>query len=416
MKSFFTRIGLKNASFFLNGIMFFGWCLGSITNCDAQYNYVQNPSFEAHDTCPNMLGQIRYATYWTNLLSGTGKTPDYMHTCANPNPYTGIPTNDNGTSYQNTKSGQGYARCILMEITNNIPSYFLSEYISSKLTDKLTQDKNYCVKAHLSFCEGGYNGFIDGFGIYFDDGSFSSSDSVVAQIENPDFNYLTDSVGWMEISGQFTATGNEEYITLGNFKKLQTHYIPTANDPNVGYYVSGYYIDDVSVIESDLPAFAGNDTALKSGDSLFIGRPREIGLECVWYDMQGNIIGDGAGMWVYPQQTVSYIVEQNLCGNITRDTITIGMNVGIVPQNELKNVRIFPNPTENSFSLSLPSAVVQEIKVQLSDMRGKIVYEKTLLMQNESVEISPNVAQGVYSLHLYEARTGESAVKQLVVE
>jgi len=390
-----------------------------ISNALAQYNYIQNSSFESYDTCPDSHSQINRAMYWNNLVSGTGKTPDYMNSCSNPNPYAGIPVNDNGLSWQIPKTGNAYARLALFEYSTSNPSFCVGEYMSNQLSKKLIEGQNYCIKAYLSLCEASLC-MIDGFGFYFDDGTltipFQGMVGVNAQIENPDFNYLSDSIGWTEVSGTFTATGNEEYITLGNFKKLQTHYIPTANDPNVGYYISGYYIDDVSVIESNLPAFAGNDTSLKSGDSLFIGRPPEIGLECVWYDMQGNIIGQGAGMWVYPQHTVSYIVEQNLCGNITRDTITIGMNVGIAQQNELKKVRIFPNPSKNTFSLSLPSAVGQEIKMELLDMRGKIVYEKTLFMQNESVEISPNVAQGVYSLHLYDARADARAVRKLVIE
>ena len=59
----------------------------------------------------------------------------------------------------------------------------------------------------------------------------------------------------------------------------------------------------------------------------------------------------------------------------------------------------------NTFSLPLPSAVGQEIEMELLDMRGKIVCEKTLLMQNESMEIAPNVAQGMYSLHLLVVRS-----------
>jgi hypothetical protein len=365
-----------------------------------------------HDTCPTWIAQINYATYW----KGLGGSPDYMHACANPSIYIGVPVNGGGTSYQIPRTGDGYATLGLYATLTTIPNSCYIEEMNNKLSSKLTAGKSYCVKAYLSLCQGGITCYVDGFGFYFDDGSYNSLTNVVAQVENPDFNYLADSVGWMEVAGTFIATGNEEYVTLGNFKKTQTHYLPTTNDTTITYYASLYYIDDVSVIESDLPAFAGNDTSLKSGDSLFIGRPREIGLECVWYDMQGNIIGHGAGMWVTPLQTVSYIVEQNLCGNITRDTITIGMNVGIVQQNELKNVRIFPNPSKNTFSLSLPSAVGQEIKIELSDMRGKVVYEKTVLMQNEGVEISPNVAQGVYSLHLYAAHTGARAVRKVVIE
>jgi hypothetical protein len=268
----------------------------------------------------------------------------------------------------------------------------------------------------LSFSEGGTNCYTDGFGFYFDNGTYLPSMNVTAQVENPSFNYLTDSVGWMEVSGTFIATGDEEYLNLGNFRKLQSNYIPTANDPQNGYYASAYYIDDVSVIESDLPAFAGNDTALLNpGDSLYLGRPAEIGLECVWYNWAGDSIGTGAGIWITPQHTAPYIVEQNLCGTIKRDTVYVSVGTGVESDAALQGMKVFPNPCEGQFTLwSKNFGSFSTITISISEISGKVVYSDIFAAQAERV-IETKLPSGMYFLQVREIATGKMAVRRLVI-
>ena len=109
---------------------------------------------------------------------------------------------------------------------------------------------------------------------------------------------ISDTLNWVKVQGSFIATGNEKFITIGNFSdNLHTeHMISTwAVGPS-----SWYLIDDVSVIESDNIPFAGNDTAIHTGDSVFLG-PHEIALPYTWY-VQGNPtpIDSGGGIWVHP--------------------------------------------------------------------------------------------------------------------
>ncbi len=389
----------------------------STISAKAQVNYVQNPSFELYDTCPDWIGQINRATHWNSTV---GNSANFFHACANPSIYTGVPINENGggngLSHQYPRNGIGHINILLNEETNVLPSYFNGEYVRNLLKSKLTKDKSYCVKAYLSVCEGGINCFTDGFGFYFDDGTYTSSMNVNPQVENPVFNYLTDSVGWMEVSGTFIASGDEEYLNLGNFRKLQSNFIPTANDPNNGYYFSAYYLDDVSVIESDLPAFAGNDTSLQNiGDSVYLGRQPEIGLECTWYNSQGDIIGTGAGLWVQPQHTSFYVVEQNLCGNIKRDTVYISMGTSVENGSIWEGVKVFPNPSEGRFRLQFPTLESREWLISLCEVSGKEVYKSQLFCQGE-IEIATHLPSGMYFLHIQDRETRASIVRRVVIK
>ena len=131
-------------------------------------------------------------------------------------------------------------------------------------------------------------------------------------------------MNWVKISGIYTAHGGEQYITIGNFK-LDTQ-TDTLRVNTLGDYTA-YYIDDVSVIPLDsiqLKADAGRDTTIIKGDSIWIGS-RLCGLQnVVWYDAANNVIDTVApGLWVKPTTNTFYVIEQNVCGQYSRDTVNI---------------------------------------------------------------------------------------------
>ena len=136
---------------------------------------------------------------------------------------------------------------------------------------------------------------------------------------------IIDTLNWIKISGIYTAHGGEQYITIGNFK--DDAHTDTLNINNNGVKPTAYYIDDVSVISLDsmfLKADAGRDTTIVKGDSLWIGS-RVCGLQnVVWYDAGGNVIDTGVpGLWVKPKVNTFYVIEQNVCGQYSRDTVNV---------------------------------------------------------------------------------------------
>lgn len=395
------------------------------TSCDvtfiyAQKNYVRNSSFEQVTACPTDVDQLNLATGWGKLITNGGGTPDLFARCATLSnfPQMGVPANWFGYSYQEPFSGNNYALLGLFDYSSNAPNIIAREYAQCHLLSLLKPNTIYCVKFWVSLTNSSYCS-LDQVGVYFDDGlvstpTLSGLANVIPQVKSPSMVFLSDTLNWMLVEGTFTATGNEEYLTIGNFRdNQQTNYIPTALDPGNGYLSAGYYIDDVSVIESDLPAYAGADTVLQSSaDSVFLGREPEIGLECVWYDMQGQQIATGAGFWAHPTHTTSYIVEQNLCGNISRDTVTVWLGVGLDAGATSSSVRIIPNPTHNL--LQLQSDVGDRLRVRIQDLNGKTLMETEGIASELTLHLS--LSHGIYFIHILHTATYITEVHKLLIE
>ena len=67
------------------------------------------------------------------------------------------------------------------------------------------------------------------------------------------------------------------------------------------------------------------------GDSIFIGRQPEVGLECQWFNNTVSI-AQGAGIWVKPNTNQQYIIKQDVCGILSYDTIQVNVkNINCSP-------------------------------------------------------------------------------------
>ena len=283
-----------------------------------QVNLVSNPSFENFSTCPNSQGQIKLAIGWDTLRAGGGGTPDYFNSC-DLTTVVGVPYSP--FSFQSAKNGNGYSMVILYYIV------FINsrEYVQSKLREKLSLNKTYCVTAFVNL-HNYFNVAIDQIGIYFDDGTVNSMpgnviSGVTPQIVSPAGSFITDTLNWTKIQGTFTANGTEEYLTIGNFKTdVLTNTITTQNG---SLFSSLYFIDDVSVVEINSKANAGVDKTICVGDSAFIGINEEA-LDCQWFS--NNIqIAQSAGNWVKPTTNQQYVIKQDVCGNISYDTVQVNI-------------------------------------------------------------------------------------------
>ena len=134
-------------------------------------------------------------------------------------------------------------------------------------------------------------------------------------------------MNWVKVAGIYIAHGGEIFITIGDF--YDDVHTDTTQFRTDGYPGSAYNIDDVSVIPLDsmqLKADAGRDTTIVKGDSVWIGS-RLCGLQnVVWYDAGDNVIDTGVpGMWVKPTSNTFYVIEQNVCGQYSRDTVFVGV-------------------------------------------------------------------------------------------
>ncbi len=218
-------------------------------NLSLSQNLVPNYSFEVYDTCPLLGNKIYYAPPWFQPSIHYGNTSnssssDFFDTCANSG-LVGVPTNNLG--FQQAKNGgQGYAGIYLNYDTLNY-----REYIEVRLDSALKPNKQYCVQFYVSSSFG--TAGISNCGAYFSVDSLLDTTNfktinVIPQVENPSNHYLSDTVNWMLVSGNFIAAGGERFMTIGNFSLPVNTLVDSSSS---GFEAEYYYIDDVSVVYCD---------------------------------------------------------------------------------------------------------------------------------------------------------------------
>jgi len=379
---------------FLSAILIFFLNINMAFN---QINLVNNPSFELISSCPSSGDQIYLAISWDTPIGGGGGNPELFHECCTEPFICGVPLNSGFTSFQYAQSGVAYAGidAILSWHGNN-----WREYIQSKLLTGLTANNSYCVKFYVSLSDQS-RAYITHLGAYFDDGSVTPTlpngiANVIPQVVNT-VQVLNDTINWMKIESSFKATGNEEYITIGNFYSISESGIGFFGNPS--YWGAYYYIDDVSVIDVSLPAYAGNDTLIQHGDSIFIGRQPEIGLDedCIWF-VNGQPIDTVAGLWVWPDSTTTYIVQQTICGNVTWDTVTVSVDTGVgMAAFELnKRFNVYPNPATHQLTIESP---VTNATLCITNLLGQEVWRQEVREKSFSVDVS-RFGKGVYFVYM----------------
>jgi gliding motility-associated-like protein len=237
-----------------------------------QINLVPNPSFETYIACPWGLGEINKASPWFQPSARPIST-DFFHPCSSYQ--ADVPNNQCG--YQTPRTGLGYAGLIVYSRINGpLPTdpKLYREYLEVELTDTLIQGKIYCVEFFISLSNN-FNIVTDRIGAYFSTDSILSSDYAnlpyIPHVENALGNLLVDTLGWMKISGVFTATGGEQYMTIGNFKDDLNTFVDTLSTMSSFCY---FYIDDISVKEMlPVTAEAGTNTNICLADELILGAP-----------------------------------------------------------------------------------------------------------------------------------------------
>jgi len=224
---------------------------------------------------------------------------------------------------------------------------------------------------------------------------------LVPQIENQN-GFLSDTLNWTAISGTCIANGTEKYLVLGNFYSnamTQTILINPTYLPALG---ADILIDDVSVIDIDLPAYAGPDQPFFAGDSVFIGREPDVGLDefCTWYQLPNMSvpIATIAGLYVKPVQTSTYVVRQQLwCSGVRYDTVVVYKDaVGISSiTSSTKKPLLHPNPSSSAFRISqLPKN--ERLLISFYDGSGRELLVKEVQTEQTEVTLDLDLAEGIY--------------------
>ena len=322
--------------------------------------------------------------------------------------------------YQWPRTGGGFVMNSIW-IQNSSRAYF-----RNTLKGTLQTGKVYCVKYHVNVRNCQAYG-IDSYGVYFGDNSLDTITNpyqpktyLVPQVVNPPGNFVTDTLNWTALTGTFTATGNEKFLVIGNFMSDANTGSILIQPPLTSYWCD-INLDDVSVMEVGLPAYAGPDQSCIPGDSVFIGRQPDFATDsgCVWYKLpnMATSIDTVSGLWVKPVVTTTYVVRQQLdCSPLKWDTVVVFHTALSIQTLQLfaDNLKLFPNPSSDRLNISFPTAIDIRIgQITITNNLGQLIIEKNLEIKNNTAVIETgDLDEGIYQIH-FKTKDG-TVTKQFV--
>ncbi|MCW3084546.1 MAG: hypothetical protein JWP12_1912 [Bacteroidetes bacterium] len=224
--------------------------------CKAQTNLVYNGDFEMYDVCPvgpsspfSIPYEIEHCLGWK---APTYATSDYLNTCNTST--VAIPAN--GFGYQMPYSGNGYCGFYAYTLSGGgcYNGSFWWEYIQGKFISPLVAGHIYRIGFYVSLGNNS-NIAVGQLGFYISNTPVGNSCSpaplnYVPQITSPVGVFLNDTTSWTLISGDYSALGGEEYITIGNFKdSITTDTLTVLHNtdvPNAYYFVDGGSTFDIT--------------------------------------------------------------------------------------------------------------------------------------------------------------------------
>lgn len=289
----FVRVFLCVMNKKLLQILFFILALPLWTN--AQQNLVRNPSFEEYFPCSNNYGDDYCFPSCSNMSL---PSPGY-HKASNTKYWKSVSFNGGGyftaCNINNiilTQFDMGWYKPRTGTSFVTISTYKVKQYATTRLSEPLEAGCRYEVSFYAKLITNIDNHHLvfsyecgtiptDGLGIHLSkdslyDLSFPSSGTfyhLTPQVENPAGSLLQDSVRYVKISGVFIANGDEEYLTIGNFRDDQ-HTLTFRPIRNVSKGECGtYLIDDVSVIKIIPEIDLGNDITICKDSTINIDAP-----------------------------------------------------------------------------------------------------------------------------------------------
>jgi len=410
MKQSLKKLLFQNSSgidkcFYILTALIICTSIGSSLFCQTHANFVTNGSFEIIKSCDSPF--IDYKAKGWNSVDSSKFIGELLNVKCSNAPYTPV-------GFQNAKHGAGYIRLQLFYQGQN--TVFTRSNLKNRLKSNLKGGKTYCAKMFLNVQDSCAIA-IDAVGMYFCNESIDTIKYnarlpltfLNPQISNPTGNYINDTMNWIAVSGTFVATGNEKYMVIANFKSdANTNTVTTGVilSPNPPFSV--YFLDAVSCIEVDAPAYAGNDKLILAGDSVYIGREADYAVDpyCVWYQLPNmtTSLDTISGLWVKPTVTSTYVVKQNLdCGSEKWDTVVVYVDyVGIDKIKSLnEKLKIFPIPADDIISIEYKQIENEQFSLAIVNQLGEVIREEEIVFKGYDTKINiKDLQNGVYFLQL----------------
>ncbi|MFN4233514.1 MAG: gliding motility-associated C-terminal domain-containing protein [Bacteroidia bacterium] len=228
---------------------------------DVTHEYITNPSFEDYTACPQSNSAYPNSM-WIDSVVGwyapTQGTSDYFNAC-NLNNLNSVP-NNTAVGFQYAYDGVGYCGFLAYELILNNPIW--CEYIQTNLITPLKPNTKYLFSMRINRANG-YNLSVKNIGAHFSNTSMQDYTTTEPYNFTPTVlnttGYLNDTMNWMLVKGEFIASGNEQYLTIGWFGHSNSEdfftyfFIPPDIDPITGdslYVPYVYYaVDSLKLYE-----------------------------------------------------------------------------------------------------------------------------------------------------------------------
>jgi hypothetical protein len=251
-------------------------------------NLVPNSSFEEHKTCDFVYGAIDTNFIASPVVSDWasatyGGTPDYFHQCQLPPSFPSdnynVPKNINGFQ-KPLSTGMAYSGISLIyRFSSTVEA---REFIQSKLNKRLESGKRYCAGYYTSYANQDSAIIKDNatlvaptqWGMLLSTTRpFNATDPFISPTPPTAFylpgtpqitttGAITDTANWVLVADTYTATGGEEWLTIGNFNPIGQTALDTFYNAHDFAVSSYYYIDNVFVIPMDDGGLLPGDTAI----------------------------------------------------------------------------------------------------------------------------------------------------------
>jgi len=410
----------------------------SCQKCEAQYNFVPNPSFEKYDSIPVYIADSIIYTYYyypkdwfvpvsCGICYYFNSKLNYVDTTGGQgiSPY-GVPQNPWSYTYPYDGNAQAAINPFTLSSNEGIRTY-----LETKLKMPLISGKRYCVIFYITLSDSTYIA-IDQIGAYFSNDSllnytpFGSPPCYLLQspqIIGASGYYFNKRNQWQCVSGSFLAHGGEQFMTIGNFKTdSNTNYVWL---PELSGYAAGavYHLDMISVIECDSivnSAYAGKDTSICLGDSIRLGICDSMnGYSFLW--SPSSNLNDSSTLCPYakPNETTTYTLQQWYYNSfLTTDEVTITVidcNQPEPTNNVIYTPNIFsPNDDNQNDQFRIRGEQIETIHLLIYNRWGNLVFESDELNKGwDGMQNGKKCEEGVYVYRMeITFKNGESVMKR----
>ena len=389
-----------------------------------QNNLIQNPDFENMSNMFPCNDNFLF-DYWSNP---TNNTPDQFskNYSLNTSCYGNfVPSNVRGFQYP--KSGNNYSGIVSGIINfelNPFDNGDGKDYIQAQLSTPLVKDKRYCVggftslanlsQSQIDWAESQgfpccYRMSINHLGVSFSNNKdfYNTYETIISDNvidlywENNEF--LTDTLNWMQIENNFIASGNEQYLIYGNFKKSTDALFKLEATFDVDSFINVvfeqfnqipwtylyYYFDDMYVYEIPPTKIVSEKRSPLQGGGYVLYAAEGSG-NSTWYALPDtvNAIATTDSLFVNPLSTTTYLLKRSQCRYTDTDTLTLTVTKPPKPE----GLFVVNNLSQQSFQILYYERA--PLQLYLYNSAGQLVKTQTF---NESTEINiADLAAGVY--------------------